>query len=135
MRSILKVPVLVGMVALLAPASAQAQNVRIDIRPGTARNVVNPYSNGTLPVAVLGSEDFNVQSVTISSLQLNAQGSASSSRPRGQTRYTDVNRDGYKDLVLNFPIQGTGVRVGDTQLCLYGPGYVACDNIETVPPR
>ena len=136
MRSIFKVPILVGMVALFAQASAaQAQDIRIDIRPGTSRNVVNPRSNGMVPVALLGSADFDVQSVAVSSLAFNAQGSSTTSRARGQARLTDVNRDGYTDVVLNFPIQGTGVRVGDTQLCLYGSGFVACDNIETVPPQ
>ena len=134
MRSIVTVPTLV-VAALFLHASAQAADVRIDIRPGTSRNVVNPNSNGVVPVALLGSADFTVQGVVVAGLQLSAQGSTTSSGPSGRGRIMDVNGDGYKDLVLNFPIRGTGVRIGDTQLCLYGSGFSACDAIETVPPQ
>jgi len=132
-RSILTLPVLVGIVALCT--TAQAADVRIDVRPGSSHNVVNPHSNGVVPVALLGSADFDVQSVTVSGLALSAQGSATSSKPRGQARFTDVNGDGYQDVIMNFSIRDTGVKVGDTQLCLAGSGFVACDNIETVPNR
>ncbi|HET9233812.1 MAG TPA: hypothetical protein VFP10_06710 [Candidatus Eisenbacteria bacterium] len=135
MRSIVNVSLLVGLVGFFAQTTAQAADVRIDIRPGTSRNIVNPNSNGVIPVALLGSEDFSVQSVVVSGLQLSAQGSSTSSGPSGRGRIADVNGDGYKDLVMNFPIRGTGVRIGDTQLCLYGSGLTACDNIETVPPQ
>jgi len=132
-RSILTLPVLFGIAALFA--TAQAADVRIDVRPGSSRNVVNPHSNGVVPVALLGSADFDVNSVSVSGLALSAQGSSTSARPRGQSRFTDVNGDGYQDVVMNFSIRDTGVRVGDTQLCLAGTGFVACDNIETVPNR
>jgi len=45
----------------------------------------------------------------------------------------DVNGDGFQDIVLNFSIRDTGIKAGDTQLCLSGSGFTACDNIETVP--
>lgn len=135
MRGFVKVPILVGIVALFAQAPAQAADVTIDIRPGTSRNVVNPNSNGVVPVALLGSEDFSVLNVVVASLQFSAQGSSMSSGPSGRGRITDVNGDGYKDLVINFPIRGTGVRIGDTQMCLAGSGLIGCDSIETVPPR
>ena len=132
-RSILTLPVLFGIAALFA--TAQAADVRIDVRPGSSRNVVNPHSNGVVPVALLGSADFDVNSVTVSGLGLSAQGSASSAQPKGQAHFKDVNGDGYQDVIMNFSIRDTGVKIGDTQLCLAGSGFVACDNIETVPNR
>lgn len=135
MRNFVKVPILAGIAALVLQTPAQAVDARIDIRPGTSRNIVNPNSNGVIPVALLGSEDFSVQNVVVAALQFSAQGSSMSSGPSGRGRIADVNGDGYKDLVMNFPIQGTGVRVGDTQMCLAGSGFMTCDSIETVPPR
>jgi len=135
-RSVLALSVLLTLaVLLLVQVPAQAADVRIDVRPGSARNVVNPNSNGMIPVAVLGAADFDVQGVTISALSLSAQGSATSAQPQGQGHVADVNNDGYPDIVLNFSIQSTGLKAGDTQLCLAGPGFQACDNIETVPNK
>ena len=135
-RSVLALSVLLTLaVLLLVQVPAQAADVRIDVRPGSARNVVNPNSSGMIPVAVLGAADFDVQGVTISALSLSAQGSGTSAQPQGKGHVADVNNDGYQDIVLNFSIQSTGIKAGDTQLCLAGPGFQACDNIETVPNK
>ena len=122
-------------VLLIAQGAAQAADVKIDVRPGSDRNIVNPHSKGMIPVALLGAADFDVQSVTVSSLALSAQGSATSAQPQGHNRVADVNGDGYQDVVMNFSIQSTGIKEGDTQLCLTGPGFQACDHIETVPNK
>jgi hypothetical protein len=126
----------VFLAALLAGSVvAQAADVKIDVRPGDSRNVVNPNSHGMIPVALLGAADFDVQGVAVTSLSLSAQGSSTSAQPKGPGRIQDVNGDGIKDVVLLFSVQSTGVKAGDTQLCLAGPGFQACDAIVTVPAK
>ncbi len=42
--------------------------VEIDIKPGTGRNPVNPMSHGVIPVAILGSDGFDVADVDVTTL-------------------------------------------------------------------
>jgi hypothetical protein len=125
--------VLVSLVAVFGIGSSAFAAASIDIRPGSDKNVVNPDSKGVIQVALLGAEDFDINGVSVSALNLSTQASSTSSQPKGNGRIVDINDDGYMDLVLNFPIQGTGVRHGDTQLCLAGTGFQTCDAIQTVP--
>lgn len=82
---------------LLLPADDDPiiHRVTMDIKPGSATNPFNIRSQGQLPVAVLGSAEVNVGQIDIASLKL-----------AGLTpiRYevTDVQGDGYADLVLHF---------------------------------
>jgi hypothetical protein len=126
---------LVSLVAVLGISSSALAAPSLDVRPGTDRNVVNPDAKGVLPVALMGAADFQVEAVAVSGLALSAAGSSQSAHPKGPGHMTDLNGDGYKDLMLNFPIQGTGVKHGDTQICLAGTGFEVCDTIETVPPQ
>lgn len=110
------------------------QGPRIDVRPGAARNFVNPKSHGMLMVAVLGGEDFDVNSLTVSSLSLAAGSSAGGAQPKN-SRLRDVNRDGIMDLVLQFKINELNIQQTDTELCLSGlisggESVDACDSIE-----
>jgi hypothetical protein len=129
-RKIMMLAFAVSVGGLFIGSAAQAA-VMIDVRPGNDQNYVNPHSNQTIPVAILGAADFDVQGVAISGLSLSAQGSATSATPKGNGHFVDVNKDGYKDIVLLFQIKDTGVKDGDTQLCLAGPGFQACDAITT----
>lgn len=77
--------------------------VGIDIRPGAAVNNINLKSNGQLPVAILGSADFNVAWVNVSSLRIGTV--APVSNPHGVVYHvSDVNGDGFADLTVNFRI-------------------------------
>lgn len=44
--------------------------VMIDVKPGSEVNPVNPNTQGVLPLAVLGSATFDVQTIAATSLQL-----------------------------------------------------------------
>ena len=107
----------------------------IDIKPGSTKNPINVGSQGVIPVAILGSVDFDVMDVDVASL---AFGPGGAPEAHGKGHPEDVNEDGHMDLMLHFRTQATGVVDGDTQLCLHGMtlGGVElqdCDTITTVP--
>ena len=117
--------------------------IEIDVRPGSRRNRVNPRSRGLVPVAILGSEDFDVARVDVDSLAFGPEGAA----PVGRfpARLVDLNRDGALDLLARFRVSDTGIAFGAVQACLYGHsddarGFAGCDEVRTPrrakrPPR
>jgi hypothetical protein len=88
-------------------------SVSIDIRPGCGANWVVAGGSGNLPVAVLGSAIFAVSSVDATSLRINDVPATSSST-------SDVNGDGFLDLVANFPMASLPITGATTQLTLIG---------------
>jgi hypothetical protein len=108
-------------------------DVAIDVRPDSTENPVNPGSNGVLPVALLGSESFDVASVDPESLALGVNAA-----PAVDTEYADVDGDGWMDLVGHYHTPETGTAYGDTSICLTGATHdgvevTGCDAIRTVP--
>jgi hypothetical protein len=110
--------------------------IDVDIKPGSDRNPINVGSRGVIPVAILGSADFNVQDVDVSSLAFGVNGA----HAEGPGEIEDVNDDGFPDLMLHFRTQAVGVNDGDSELCLSGANWdgvplKGCDSIVTVPPE
>jgi len=108
-------------------------DVAIDVLPGSAENPVNPGSNGVLPVALLGSASFDVQTVDPGSLALGVNGARTV-----KFVFADANGDGSLDLVAHYPMPDTGTAYGDTSMCLTGATkdgalFTGCDAIRTVP--
>jgi probable HAF family extracellular repeat protein len=85
-------------------------NVAVDIKPRSCPNPLNVKSRGVLPVAVLGSEDFDVNTVDIASICLAGVGPIRSSYEDVAAPVSDANDcncttagpDGYTDLTLKF---------------------------------
>ena len=107
----------------------------IDIKPGSMKNPVNVGSKGVIPVAILGSDDFDVMDVDVASLAFGPNGAPEA---HGKGHPEDVNDDGIMDLMLHFRPQACGVVDGDTELCLHamtldGIALDDCDTITTVP--
>jgi hypothetical protein len=105
----------------------------IDVRPDSSENPVNPGSNGVLPVALLGSETFDVMDVDPDSLALGVNAA-----PAVAMEYADANGDGWIDLVAHYHTPETGTAYGDTSICLTGAmmdgiELAGCDTIRTVP--
>ena len=69
--------------------------LRIDVKPGSNPNCVNPRSHGVLPVAFFGSQDVDVS--TIDQLNLTYLGA-----PVERCSTEDVDEDGLDDLVCKF---------------------------------
>jgi hypothetical protein len=83
------------------------QTVTIDIKPGSDPNCLNIDDHGVIPVAVLGSADFDVQ--TIDTATLSFAGLVPREKKNGQLSCAleDVNIGGYWDLVCQFEDDST----------------------------
>jgi hypothetical protein len=120
----------------LGPEYAQTIIVDLDIKPGSDSNAVNPTARGILPVAILGSDAFDVADVDATTLAF-GPGEAPTLHSSGG-HAEDVNDDGYTDWVSHYRIGEVAVATGDTELCLTGETldgtpFEGCDAIVTVP--
>ena len=116
----------------------QVLSVRSDIKPGSKLNRINPISRGVVPVAILGSEDFDVADIDLTTLAFGPDGA----RPAGAVvrRRNDVNADGFPDLLVHFRIDESGIEFGDTEVCINGELgggtlFSGCDAVRTIPDR
>lgn len=110
--------------------------VDIDIKPGSDPNVINPFDAGEVAVAILGSDDFDVTDVDVSTLAFGPHGAMPVDEAGGHLE--DVNGDGLMDLVSHYAVPDTGIAMGDVEECLvgntlYGIPFKGCDAIATPP--
>jgi hypothetical protein len=111
--------------------------VRLEIMPGTTPNFIDPDIRAKFPIAILGSESFDVADVDVNSLRFGPAG-ALPFLWAGVT-IEDLGEDGFQDLVVYFRIEETGIAAGDDQACITGNGlipplFVVCDAIVTPTP-
>ena len=97
----------------------QVITVYVDIKPGSCPNPLNKKSKGVLPVAVLGTEDFDVMTIDPSTIQLSREGFEDVGVVPIRWSYEDVatpftgelcdchdlDGDGILDLTLKFSTQ------------------------------
>jgi hypothetical protein len=96
----------------------------VDIKPGSFPNPINPSSKGVVPVAILGSENFDVRTIAAATVEIDDDrlpggGIAPSRVQRG---FEDVNGDGFPDLSLKFAttaLNGAGL-LGNKRLFITG---------------
>lgn len=118
-------------------------NVNVDIMPNDT-NTVNLKSKGVLPVAILGSADFDVAEIYAASVKI-GDICISKKGNKLQFAYEDVNFDGYIDAVFKFSITALvseGELVSSTtsltitgQLLNDGGEFEGTDNIIIVPNK
>lgn len=96
--------------------------VDVDVKPGSDPNSINTRSKGVVPVAILGSDEFDVTDIDVTTLQF---GPAAASPAHDLTRkgtyhghLQDVNSDGYLDLVSHYRHRQTGLSKGVTEACI-----------------
>jgi hypothetical protein len=119
----------------LIPALLQ---LPIDIQRGGVSNSLNPLSRGVIPVAILGSEEFDVTRLDPETLGFGPAGAAPAHR--GDGHFANVNGDGYLDFMSHYRVGETGLVPGDMEACvtgetLDGAPFEGCDTVEVfVPP-
>jgi len=106
--------------------------VEIDIDPGNDPNFINLSCPSPIPVALLGSDTFDVDDVDLATLAFGPDGA-----PPTGTELTDVNDDGLTDLLSFYQTVQTGIVFGDTEACLTGETldgtpFEGCDSIVTI---
>jgi hypothetical protein len=93
----------------------------IDIKPGSCPNPLNVKSKGVLPVAVLGSQDFDVSIIDVASIRLAGVAPIRSGYEDVATPVSDVNEcecstegpDGFDDLIIKFETQEIVDAIGE----------------------
>jgi DNA-binding beta-propeller fold protein YncE len=99
----------------------------VDIKPGSCLNPLNVKSKGVLPVAILGTEEFNVTAIDVRSIVLSREGNWEGVEPIPfRWSYEDIatpfggescgchelGSDGHMDLTLKFRTQEVVETIG-----------------------
>lgn len=104
-------------------------NVDIDIKPGSYPNAINKNGKGVIPVAILGSADFDVKQIDVSTLSFAGMAVRVKGNDKPQCSIDDVSGDfstpegapdGYDDLVCQFVDDTSSWMVGDGEATLTG---------------
>lgn len=122
----------------LTPPSPGSIEVLIDIKPGSYPNSLNINGNGVIPVAVLGSESFDVTQIDRSTLLFAGLPVRVKGNGAPQCSISDVNGDGYNDLVCQFVDNVDDWLPGDAEATLAGnlldtTPFAGTDTIRIVP--
>lgn len=112
--------------------SPPPKTIKIDIRPGSYENPVSLKSQGIVPVAILGSNEFSVSTIDLSTVRFGTNSGAAPLKNQGY--FDDVNGDSVLDWVLLFRVQETGIADGAVAACLSGKSFAGeafygCDSV------
>ena len=120
-------------------SSGKTIPIVIDVKPGSIRNPINLGSRGNTPVAILGTDVFDVTTVDVASVRF--AGAPVRTKPNGTLHfsYEDVNLDGVIDLMMHFSTQALQLDETSTMATLTGIGgqnrcISGTDHIRIVPP-
>jgi hypothetical protein len=122
-----------------ATITKQSINVGIDIKPGSDPNSINLCSNGAVPVAILGSETFNVYDIDTTTLMFADAGvKVVGKKDKELCSYENVNGDVFNDLVCHFvtmdisAIDGASVSATVSGALLGGTAIEGMDSVNIV---
>ncbi len=103
--------------AVFRSAPLLTTKVRIDIKPGSDTNPVQPKSHGLIPVALFGSASLSVQDIDWATVRFGPGKAAPWRIPRDPK---DGDGDGQVDTVVHFRTQETGLGCVDESATLTG---------------
>lgn len=123
-----------GNVAAIAPLTSTCPipacdiQVPVDIRPQSCPNPLNPHAKGVLPVAILGTDEFDVAQIDPASVQLAGVAPLRWSLDdvatpfngieiNGCSACTEEGPDGYMDLTLKFDTHEIVAAIADSEEC------------------
>ena len=99
----------------------KVKTVSIDIKPGSDPNCFNNDGHGVIPVAILGSADFDVNEIDPSTVQLEGLDvRAVGKSNKFLARIEDSNLDGFDDLVVQIEDQDGTFSLGDATATVTG---------------
>jgi len=95
--------------AAAAPAAPSVTHINIAVKPGQRGGdaPINPKSRGKIPVALLSSQTFKPMNVDTSTLRFGQTGTEDSLSKCNKFG-TDLNGDGFMDLICHFNNQDAG---------------------------
>jgi CSLREA domain-containing protein len=96
--------------------------VAIDIKPGSDPNCFNSDGKGVIPVAILGSADFDAGTVDPFSVSLDGAAVRVKGKSGNAGSLEDVNSDGFQDLVVQITDE-SGFTSGDSSATLTGETF------------
>ena len=100
---------------IISGVTPRLQQINIDIKPGNDELApINPKARGVIPVALLGSAEFDALTVDPDSLTFGPTGNEKSLR-RCHMQGEDVNGDGRPDVVCQFENQEARFARGDLE--------------------
>jgi hypothetical protein len=104
---------------IVSGVTPSVMQISIEIKPGSGEIApINPKSKGKVPVALLGSSDFNVDDADTASLTFGHSGNESSLSKCGVPG--DINGDLFPDLVCHFENQTAHFDSSDEEGILRG---------------
>lgn len=108
--------------------SAEGLRTDIDIKPGSWPNSLNLNGNGSVPVGIFGSTEFNVHDIDKSTVRCGLTGLEAVPVHKGYCGHVeDLNGDGIDDMVFHFREGELGIPVdteGNEELILLIAGQL-----------
>ncbi len=98
--------------------------VSIDIKPGSDLNCFNNDGNGVIPVAILGSAEFDVNNIDPATIELEGLGVRAVGKSNKLLAHIeDINNDSFDDLVVQIEDDNRMFAIGDETATLTGKLY------------